>query len=140
MALIMVVTLFDIISIPTPSSLSRFHHIYQGIKVGKMRVVIQRVRRASVTVVNEDTSTTLVSEIGKGLVCLVGVREGDGREHAEWMCKQVVGAKLFEGMSDANADKRWRSSAKQNGFEILLVSQARCTFSPATLDDWCCAC
>lgn len=83
-----------------------------------MRVVIQRVKRASVTV---DERT--VSEIGKGLVCLVGVRDGDEREHAEWMCKQILTAKLFDGMTKDNADKRWRSNVKQNGFEVLLVSQ-----------------
>lgn len=91
-----------------------------------MRVVIQRVKRASVTVCREDTETEeVVSEIGKGILCLVGVREGDEREHAEWICKQVLAAKLFEGMSEANADKRWRSSVKQNGLEVLLVSQVR---------------
>lgn len=91
-----------------------------------MRVVIQRVKRASVAVVNEKTgSEDVVSEIGKGLVCLVGVREGDQQEQAEWICKQIVTAKLFEGTSAANSDKRWRSNVKQNGFEVLLVSQAR---------------
>lgn len=85
-----------------------------------MRAVIQRVSGGSVVVEGE-----VVSQIGKGLVCLIGVHEDDQREHAEWLCKQIVSAKLFEGMGEANADKRWRSSVKQNGFEILLVSQAR---------------
>ncbi|CAM9171052.1 unnamed protein product [Hapterophycus canaliculatus] len=94
-----------------------------------MRVVIQRVKRASVTVQHgcEDGTTgetsELVSEIGKGILCFVGVNEEDEATHAEWTCKQIVSAKLFEGMSEANADKRWRSNVKQNGFEILLVSQ-----------------
>ena len=96
-----------------------------------MRVVIQRVKRASVTVeqegADEVTSAPLavVSEIGKGIVCLVGVKDGDEADDALWMCKQITSAKLFEGMSEANADKRWRSNVKQNGFEILLVSQVR---------------
>ena len=38
-----------------------------------MRIVIQRVLRASVTIENQ-----MVSSIGKGLMILVGVREGDG--------------------------------------------------------------
>ncbi|CAM9980526.1 unnamed protein product [Scytosiphon promiscuus] len=94
-----------------------------------MRVVVQRVKRASVTVDHGcgDGTTAerseVVSEIGKGILCLVGVKEGDEGAHAEWICKQIVSAKLFEGMSEANADKRWRSNVKQNGFEILLVSQ-----------------
>lgn len=86
-----------------------------------MRAVIQRVKNASV-IVDEQT----VSEIGKGLVCLIGVHEGDGPEQAQWLCKQILAAKLFEGMGEENADKRWRSSVKQNGFDVLLVSQARC--------------
>lgn len=98
-----------------------------------MRVVIQRVKRASVTTEkeeHEEGGTTqsavavTVSDIGKGLLCLVGVHEGDTREDAEWLCKRIVSAKLFEGMSEANSDKRWRSSVKQNAFEILVVSQA----------------
>lgn len=98
-----------------------------------MRVVIQRVKRASVTTEKEEDvegGTTqsavavTVSDIGKGLLCLVGVHEGDTREDAEWLCKRIVSAKLFEGMSEANSDKRWRSSVKQNAFEILVVSQA----------------
>ena len=96
-----------------------------------MRVVVQRVKRASVVVdqQGEDTTVaatpTVVSEIGKGIVCLVGIKDGDEADDALWMCKQITTAKLFEGMSEANADKRWRSNVKQNGFEVLLVSQAR---------------
>lgn len=96
-----------------------------------MRVVVQRVKRASVVVdqQGEDTTAaatpTVVSEIGKGIVCLVGIKDGDEADDALWMCKQITTAKLFEGMSEANADKRWRSNVKQNGFEVLLVSQAR---------------
>lgn len=96
-----------------------------------MRVVIQRVKRASVVVEHEGLvgttaePPTVVSDIGKGIVCLVGVKDGDETDDALWICKQIVSAKLFEGMSEANADKRWRSNVKQNGFEILLVSQAR---------------
>lgn len=96
-----------------------------------MRVVIQRVKRASVAVEHEDVDSStaeppaVVSEIDKGIVCLVGVKDGDEADDALWICKQIVSAKLFEGMSEANSDKRWRSNVKQNGFEILLVSQAR---------------
>lgn len=104
-----------------------------------MRVVIQRVKRASVSITpetkedhqeegeeeGEQSAAVVVSNIEKGLVCLVGVHEGDEREDAEWLCKRIVSAKLFEGMSEANKDKRWRSSVKQNAYEILVVSQAR---------------
>ncbi|CAN0491254.1 unnamed protein product, partial [Ectocarpus sp. 8 AP-2014] len=112
---------------PTPAS----SLVFRVVKRATMRVVVQRVKRASVAVEHkggDGTSSepsTVVSEIGKGILCLVGVKDGDEKGHAEWLCKQIVTAKLFEGMSEANADKRWRSNVKQNGFEILLVSQAR---------------
>ena len=101
--------------------------------------MIQRVKRASVVVEQQQgedttataaaTTPTVVSEIGKGIVCLIGIKDGDEADDALWMCKQITTAKLFEGMSEANADKRWRSNVKQNGFEILLVSQARSTYT-----------
>lgn len=95
-----------------------------------MRVVIQRVKRASV-IIDEQT----VSEIGKGLMCLVGIHEGDRREHAEWMTKQILTAKLFEGLGEENADKRWRSNVKQNGLEVLMVSQASSRVADYTGDN-----
>lgn len=93
--------------------------------------MLQRVKRASVAVeqqggdITNAAPPTVVSEIGKGVVCLVGIKDGDEADDALWICKQITTAKLFEGMSEANADKRWRSNIKQNGFEVLLVSQAR---------------
>lgn len=119
---------------PTPDELLPVVLVTFGlyeVKRATMRVVIQRVKRASVAVEHgcEDGTTAgqseVVSEIGKGILCLVGVKQGDEVAHAEWISKQMVSAKLFGGMSEANADKRWRSSVKQNGFEILLVSQVR---------------
>ncbi|CAM9346013.1 unnamed protein product [Choristocarpus tenellus] len=83
-----------------------------------MRVVIQRVKEASVVV-----DGWVVSEIGKGIMCLVGISEDDGPAEAEWMCRQVLAAKLFPGIGEENAEKMWRSSVKQNNYEVLLVSQ-----------------
>ena len=50
-----------------------------------MRLVIQRVSRASVSVGGE-----LISEIGRGLMILVGVEEGDGMEDVRWLASKAV--------------------------------------------------
>lgn len=56
-----------------------------------MRVVVQRVKSGSVTV-----DGTLVSEIGKGIVCLVGICERDTPADAQWMSTRLLGVKLWE--------------------------------------------
>ncbi|CAM9206954.1 unnamed protein product [Discosporangium mesarthrocarpum] len=83
-----------------------------------MKVVIQRVKEASVSV-----DGNVVSKISKGIMCLVGIAEDDGPAQAEWMCRQILAAKLFPGTSAENADKMWRSNVKQNNYEVLLISQ-----------------
>lgn len=50
-----------------------------------MRAVIQRVSSASVTVDNK-----LISEIGRGLVCLIGICEGDTTADADWMLVENI--------------------------------------------------
>ena len=56
-----------------------------------MRVVIQRVSKASVTINN-----SIKSAIGKGLLILVGVEEADTPEDAEWLCKKAVNMRIFD--------------------------------------------
>lgn len=56
-----------------------------------MRVLIQRVRRASVTVDGE-----FVSEIGKGLLVFVGICDEDGNEDIEWLTKKIANIRLFD--------------------------------------------
>lgn len=55
-----------------------------------MRVVIQRVKNASVTIGGE-----MVSSIGEGLMLLVGIEESDGDEDIEWLCQKIVKMRLF---------------------------------------------
>ncbi|HQA69975.1 MAG TPA: D-aminoacyl-tRNA deacylase, partial [Aggregatilineales bacterium] len=50
-----------------------------------MRVLLQRVSRASVTVDGE-----IVGQIGAGFVALVGVGHGDGEEQAAWLARKVA--------------------------------------------------
>ena len=56
-----------------------------------MRVVIQRVQHASVTI-----EGTLHSKIGKGYLILLGVCEEDTSEDVEWLVKKIVVLRVFE--------------------------------------------
>lgn len=56
-----------------------------------MRVLIQRVSRASVTV-NQQT----ISSIGKGLLILLGIGHGDGEEQAKYLAEKVANLRIFE--------------------------------------------
>jgi D-tyrosyl-tRNA(Tyr) deacylase len=78
-----------------------------------MRVVIQRVSEASVTVADQ-----VVGEIGPGYVVLVGVTHGDGKQEAEWLARKVAGLRLFED----EQGRTNRSLADVNG-GVLVVSQ-----------------
>ena len=78
-----------------------------------MKVVIQRVRRASVKVNNK-----IIGKIGSGLVVLIGVGEGDTEKEAEHFADKIVNLRIF---ADEN-DKMNRSALDING-EILAVSQ-----------------
>ena len=78
-----------------------------------MRVVIQRVQHASVTI-----EGTLHSKIGKGYLILLGVCEEDTSEDVEWLVKKIVGLRVFE---DENGVMN-RSLMEEDG-EALVVSQ-----------------
>ncbi|MBQ0025264.1 MAG: D-tyrosyl-tRNA(Tyr) deacylase [Bacteroidales bacterium] len=84
-----------------------------------MRLVIQRVREASVSI---DGKT--VSAIGKGLLVLVGVENGDTEEDMRWLVGKTVGLRIFD---DENGVMN-RSVLDCNG-EILAVSQFTLTAS-----------
>ena len=78
-----------------------------------MRIVIQRVQRASVTIDNQ-----LFSEIGAGLMILVGVREGDEPADMKWLAAKAANMRIFD---DENGVMN-RSVMDVDG-EILSVSQ-----------------
>lgn len=78
-----------------------------------MRVVIQRVTHASVTIEGK-----VKSAIGKGFMILVGIGDDDGQEDIEYLTKKIVNLRVFddeEGIMN-------RSILDING-EILLISQ-----------------
>ena len=78
-----------------------------------MRLVIQRVSHASVTI-----DGVCKSAIKEGFMILVGIEEADTKEDADWLCKKVIGLRVFddeEGVMN-------KSVIDVNG-EILIVSQ-----------------
>ena len=78
-----------------------------------MRIVIQRVTHASVTIGGSTNST-----IQDGYLILVGIGEDDTTEDADWLAKKVIGLRVF---NDENGIMN-RSIMDING-EILVVSQ-----------------
>lgn len=78
-----------------------------------MRVVIQRVTHASVTIDNQCKSA-----IGKGLLILLGIEEADTTEDADWLIRKVTGLRIFD---DENGVMN-HSVTEING-EILVISQ-----------------
>lgn len=56
-----------------------------------MRALLQRVSKASVTVENK-----VISQIGKGLVLLLGIGHGDGEEQAAFLAEKVANLRIFE--------------------------------------------
>ena len=78
-----------------------------------MRIVIQRVSHASVTIDGE-----VKSKIGKGYLVLLGVCEEDSQEDVEWLVKKVIGLRVFD---DENGVMN--RSIMDVGGEILVVSQ-----------------
>lgn len=78
-----------------------------------MRIVIQRVSHASVTIDGE-----VKSKIGKGYLVLLGVCEEDSQEDVDWLVKKVIGLRVFD---DENGVMN--RSIMDVGGEILVVSQ-----------------
>ena len=78
-----------------------------------MRVVVQRVTRASVRVGQE-----LVGRIGPGVLVLLGVAAGDGAEDASALAGKVARLRVFE-----NDDGRFDRSLLDTGGAALVVSQ-----------------
>lgn len=84
-----------------------------------MRLVIQRVREASVTIDGQ-----LHSAIGSGLFILVGVEAGDTEADASWLASKTAGMRIFD---DENGVMNL--SVVDAGGELLAVSQFTLTAS-----------
>ena len=78
-----------------------------------MRAVVQRVKRAAVTVDGE-----FISSIERGMMVLVGVSTEDTKKDMEYIGNKIVGLRIFEdeeGVMNVNA--------ADSGSEIMIVSQ-----------------
>ncbi|MGX7058477.1 D-aminoacyl-tRNA deacylase [Vagococcus humatus] len=78
-----------------------------------MKIVVQKVSQASVSVDNQ-----VLSSIPQGLMLLVGVKEGDTKEEADYLIKKISQMRIFED----EEDKMNLSIADVKG-EILSISQ-----------------
>ena len=78
-----------------------------------MRLLIQRVRRASVGIDGREHS-----RIGRGLLALVGIEEADGQEDIDWLAGKLVRLRVFD-------DERgvMNLDVGQIGGEVMIVSQ-----------------
>jgi D-tyrosyl-tRNA(Tyr) deacylase len=78
-----------------------------------MRIVLQRVSRAAVSV-----GDRRVAQIGSGVVILLGISPGDGEEQAHYLAEKIANLRIFE---DDNG--KINRSLLEVGGEALLVSQ-----------------
>ena len=78
-----------------------------------MRVVLQRVTRASVTI-----DDRVAGEIGAGFLLLAGFTHGDTPAQVDWMAEKVAGLRLF-----SDADGKMNLALADVGGAVLVVSQ-----------------
>ena len=84
-----------------------------------MRLVIQRVQEAAVSVDGRE-----VSRIGKGLLVLVGIEQGDTPEDCSWLVGKTAGLRIFD-----DAKGVMNLSVKDVGGQVIAVSQFTLTAS-----------
>ncbi len=78
-----------------------------------MRTVIQRVSEASVTIEGK-----VKSEIGIGLLILLGIEPEDKEEDIQWLCKKIANLRIFD-----DADGVMNKSVQDIDGNIIVVSQ-----------------
>jgi len=78
-----------------------------------MRAVIQRVKQSSVTIEGK-----IHSQIGEGLLVLLGIEEIDNNEDITWLSNKIVNLRIFDDENDI-----MNLSVKETDGDILVVSQ-----------------
>ena len=78
-----------------------------------MRAVIQRVSRAAVRV-----DSKIVGEIDRGLLVLLGIAQGDGREAADYLADKIASMRIFP-----DTDGRMNLSVREIQGAVLAISQ-----------------
>lgn len=89
--------------------MSERKHVYNC----SMRVVLQRVKQASVTVEEK-----VVGRIGSGVLILLGIEAADTVEDTEWLCGKIARMRIFN-----DAEGVMNLSLEESGGEALVVSQ-----------------
>jgi D-tyrosyl-tRNA(Tyr) deacylase len=78
-----------------------------------MKIVIQRVSKASVTI-----NGNIKSSIGSGLLILLGIEDADTKEDIDWLSAKIVNLRIF-----ADENGVMNISLKDSGGDMILVSQ-----------------
>lgn len=78
-----------------------------------MRVVVQRVKRASVTI-----GGSVQSAIETGLLVLLGIEDADGPEDIEWLSNKLINLRIFNDSAGV-----MNLSLVETGGDVLLISQ-----------------
>ncbi|KPV77975.1 uncharacterized protein RHOBADRAFT_2034, partial [Rhodotorula graminis WP1] len=82
-----------------------------------MRCVLQRVKSASVSVDGE-----VISSIGRGILCLVGIGADDSKHEADWLAGKLLALKVFPEDREGEV-WGWKKSVVEADYEVLCVSQ-----------------
>ena len=78
-----------------------------------MRIILQRVKEASVTI-----KGTINAQIGEGLLLLLGIEKEDQQEDIDWLCKKVLDLRIF-----SDEEGKMNRSVRDIKGDIIVVSQ-----------------
>ncbi|CEQ38581.1 SPOSA6832_00005 [Sporobolomyces salmonicolor] len=82
-----------------------------------MRAIVQRCRSAHVAVDGQ-----VISSIGRGLLCLIGISKDDTEYEAHWLASKLLSLRLFPEDKDGES-WGWKKSVVDADYEVLCVSQ-----------------
>ena len=83
-------------------------------KIQTMKVLIQKVKKASVTVNKQE-----IGSIGAGLLVFLGISKSDTEKDIDYLVNKIVNLRIFPGDGDSGFDK----SVLEEEKEVLVVSQ-----------------
>ena len=91
-----------------------------------MRLVIQRVKHASVTI-----EGTVKSKIGQGMLILVGIENADTQEDVEWLVGKTAKMRIFDdenGVMNLALRHKWRSIGSVTVYAVRLMQEGKQAF------------